>query len=122
MGINLLKKELSFEEKEADDRLNLPKLNKKKGVIEKLKTKIIPILKQYNIRRAGIFGSYARGEQKRSSDIDILVEPAENMGFKFAGLEIRLTKALKKKVDLVSYNGLSPYLRDKILSQEVRIL
>ena len=44
------------------------------------------------------------------------------MGFKFAGLEIQLTKALKKKVDLVSYNGISPYLKDKILSQEVRII
>ena len=44
------------------------------------------------------------------------------MGFEFAGLEILLSKKLKKKVDLVSYNGLSPYLKDKILSQEIRII
>ncbi|MBS3171670.1 nucleotidyltransferase family protein [Candidatus Woesearchaeota archaeon] len=96
--------------------------NKKKEVIEKLKPKIIEILKKNNIKRAGIFGSYARGEQKKNSDIDILVEPAKNMGFKFAGLEIQLTKALRKKVDLVSYNGISNYLKEKILSQEIRII
>ena len=44
------------------------------------------------------------------------------MGFKFAGLEIELSQKLKKKVDLVSYNGLSPYLKDKILREEIRIL
>ena len=41
--------------------------------IEKIKKKIIPILKKNKVVRAGIFGSYARGEQKKNSDIDILV-------------------------------------------------
>ncbi|MEK6899932.1 MAG: nucleotidyltransferase family protein [Nanoarchaeota archaeon] len=82
----------------------------------------VPILKKNGIKKAGIFGSYARGEAKKKSDIDILVQPPKGMGFGFAGLEIELSKKLHKKVDLVSYNGLSPYLKDKILEQEVRIL
>lgn len=82
----------------------------------------VPVLKKKGVKKAGIFGSYARGEAKQKSDIDILVQPPKGMGFGFAGLEIELSKKLHKKVDLVSYNGLSPYLKDKILEQEVRIL
>ena len=94
-------------------------VNKK---IQNIKKKIASLLKKKGIKKAGIFGSYARGEEKKGSDIDILIEPTKNMGFKFAGLEIQLTKVLKKKVDLVSYNGISPYLKNRILKQEVRIL
>ncbi len=122
LGVNLAKEELSFKEKDADNVFNLISENKKKEIIERIKFKIMTILKKNHIKRAGIFGSYAKGEQKKDSDIDILIEPAKNMGFKFAGLEIQLAKALKKKVDLVSYNGISPYLKDKILSQEIRII
>jgi len=82
----------------------------------------IPILKRNGIKKAGIFGSYARGEARKKSDIDILVQPPKGMGFQFASLEITLSEKLHRKVDLVSYNGLSPYLKDKILEQEVRIL
>jgi len=87
-----------------------------------IKRTIIGILRRHHIHQAGLFGSYARGEQKRDSDIDIIIKPSKNMGFKFAGLEIELSQKLKKKVDLVSYNGLSPYLKDKILREEIRIL
>ena len=119
---NLSEEELSFKEKTADNEFNLAIKDKKKEILAKIKPKIIEILRKNKIKRAGIFGSYARGEAKKNSDIDILVKPTKNMGFKFAGLEIQLTKKLKKKVDLVSYNGLSPYLKNKILSEEIRII
>lgn len=90
--------------------------------LNEIKKKIKSILKKKGIVRAGIFGSYARGEQKKNSDIDILIMPTKNMGFEFAGLEIELSEKLNKKVDLVSYNGLSPHLKDRILSQEVKII
>ena len=118
LGKALQKKELSSNENEADKKLNPKKL---KG-LEKIKPKIIEILKKNKIKRAGIFGSYSRGEEGKNSDIDILIQPSKNMGFEFAGIEIELGKMLNKKVDLVSYNGLSPYLKDKILNQEVRII
>ena len=119
LGVNLSQEKINKEEVLADKQL---KVNTKPNELNKLIPKIIKILKEYNIRKAGIFGSYARGDFKDSSDVDILVEPIKNMGFKFAGLEIELAKALKKKVDLVSYNGISPYLKERILSQEVRII
>ena len=119
LGVNLSIKDLEEKIKESDIKLNL--LSRFKS-LEKIKVKIIRILKKNKIKRAGIFGSYARGEQKENSDIDILVEPSKGMGFKFAGLEIQLAKALNRKVDLVSYNGISPYLKDRILSQEIKII
>ncbi len=42
--------------------------------IEKIKSKIVKVLKKHGVVRAGIFGSYARGENKKNSDVDILVE------------------------------------------------
>ena len=119
LGVNLSQEKINKEEVLADKQL---KVNTKPNELNKLIPKIIKILKEYSIRKAGIFGSYARGDFKDSSDVDILFEPIKNMGFKFAGLEIELAKALKKKVDLVSYNGISPYLKERILSQEVRII
>ena len=119
LGKDLKRQELAERENKADDKLNARFLSLK---LKKIVQRIKKILKENNIKKAGIFGSYARGEDKKASDIDILIEPTKNMGFRFAGLEIQLTKALKRKVDLVSYNGISPYLRKRILSQEVRII
>ena len=119
LGVNLSVLSLLKKEIAADKKISNKKSIKS---IEKIKSDILPILRKRNVKRAGIFGSYAKGLQKKNSDVDILIEPPKNMGFAFAGLKDQLSKALKKKVDLVSYNGLSVYLRDKILKEEVRII
>ena len=95
------------------------KLNKNK--IESIKKRIIPILKKYGVTKAGIFGSYARGEQKRNSDIDILVEIKGSL-FDLAKLELELEEKLEKAKDVLSYKGISPYLKKSILAEEVRII
>jgi len=89
--------------------------------IEVLKKKIVKILKENNVVRAGIFGSYARGEQKKNSDVDILIEFNGSL-LTLVGIEMELEKALKKKVDLLTYGGISPYLKDRILNDEVKII
>jgi len=122
LGVDLPKQRLHLKEKEADNKFNSIIKKRKEKALEKLKPKIIKILKHYKIKRAGIFGSYATGEQKKNSDIDILIKPAKHMGFEFFGLQLELQDKLKKKVDIVTYKGLSPYLKDRILNQEVRIL
>jgi len=122
LGVNLLKKELFLKENEADRKFSRIIKDKKIQIIEKLKPKIIKILKKYHIKKAGIFGSYVLGEARKDSDIDILVEPPKGIGFGFVGIQFELEDELKIKVDLVSYNGLSPYLKEKILKQEVRII
>ena len=73
-----------------------------------------------SIARAGIFGSYARGDAKKSSDIDILIK-AKRRTFSLLdliGLEMELKKKLGKKVDLLTYNGIHPLLRKSILKEE----
>lgn len=95
---------------------------KNKNELEKLKPKIIKILKKKGIKKAAIFGSFARGDQKKGSDIDILIEPTKGMGIEFFGLHIELEKELGMKVDLVSYNGINPHLKKYILADEVRII
>ena len=96
---------------------------KTKGIeFNKIKTQIIKILKKNGIKKASIFGSYARGEQKKGSDVDILIQPKKNMGFAFFGLEAELEEKLGKKVDLITYKSIHPYLKEYILRDEVRIL
>ncbi len=90
--------------------------------LQKVKSVIVRILKENGIRRAGIFGSFARGEQTEKSDIDIIIEPRKRMGLEFVGLAFDLEKELGKKVDLVTYKSLHPLLKKSILKDEVRIL
>ena len=97
-------------------------MRKNNRELNQIKPKIVKILKKYGIKKAGIFGSYAHGAQKKRSDIDILILPPKGMGIEFFGLNLELEEKLGKKVDLVSYNGLSKYLKGYILKEEVRIL
>lgn len=121
LGFNLSVRELADKEEKADKELDIKKEDKKR-IIKKLKQTIIKILKKNKIKKAGMFGSYARGEQKKNSDIDIIVEPPKGIGFAFAGIQSELEKKLKKRVDLVTYKYLSPYLKKYILKEEVRII
>jgi len=89
--------------------------------IRKIRPKIIKVLKKNGIARAGIFGSYARGEQKKNSDIDILVEFNGSL-LDLVGMERELKKLLKKKVDLLTYGGINPLLKERILGEEVKLL
>jgi uncharacterized protein len=119
LGSNLDKETLIKKEKEADKILK--EISRLKA-LDNINPKIIKILKKNNIKKAGVFGSYVRGEQKKNSDIDIIIEPGNKLGFKFFGIQLELEKKLKKKVDLLSYNGINPLLRQNILKEEVRII
>jgi predicted nucleotidyltransferase len=90
--------------------------------IERIKMKALPILKKHGVVKAGIFGSYARGDNKKNSDIDILVLPPNGIGFGFFGIQSELEKKLKKRVDLLSYRAIHPLLKERILKEEVKIL
>ena len=96
-------------------------MKKENAELKKIKPRIVKVLKSHGIKKAGIFGSYARGEQKKNSDIDILIK-YNNSLLKLVGLEMELKKILRKKVDLVTYDGLNPRLRGIILKDEVRII
>jgi predicted nucleotidyltransferase len=87
--------------------------------IATIKKKIVPVLKHRGVTKAAIFGSFARGEAKKNSDVDILVEFGENVGlFELIRLESELEKRLGRKVDVLTYGGLYHLLRDIILSEQ----
>lgn len=91
--------------------------------LEGIKTKILPVLKRAGIKRSSIFGSYAKGEEGKKSDVDILIDmPSNKSLLDFAGLKIKLEEILKRKVDLVEYSSIKPLLKKSILGRQVRIL
>ena len=122
LGVNLPLKDLTKKEREADGELKVKNVDKNKIAIEKIKPQIIKILKKNKIKKAGIFGSYARGEQKKDSDVDILVEYPKGMGLEFIGVKLELEDELDRKVDLVTYKGIHPLIKKRILKEEVRII
>ena len=90
--------------------------------IQTIKKQILPILKEAGVLRSSLFGSVVRGEVDEKSDIDILVElPKGKSLFDLADLQERLQSALGKKVDIGTYRSIKPFLRDRILGEQVQI-
>ena len=87
--------------------------------IQNITKKIIPTLKSQGIVKAGIFGSYATGEAKENSDVDLLVELKDDKSLlDLVGLKLELEDVLGRKVDVLTYNSLHPPLRDIILNEQ----
>ncbi|MFN3996147.1 MAG: nucleotidyltransferase family protein [bacterium] len=76
--------------------------------------------KKYKIKEIGIFGSWVKGNQKKKSDIDILVDFYEKPDlFTFIEIENFLSKKLKRRVDLVLKTALKPYIGKIILKETI---
>lgn len=89
---------------------------------EHLFNKIVSLIKKHGARKIAVFGSYARGEEKPKSDIDILVEFSERKSLlDLVGIEQELSDALGIKVDLLTEKSISPYLIDRI-KREMKVI
>lgn len=94
-----------------------------KKVLEQIKNKSIPILEQAEIKKAVLFGSYVRGDNTKDSDIDMLVVfPEDTTLVDVVRLQHTLEDRLQNKVDIVSYNAISPLLRDSILKYQYQMI
>ena len=83
---------------------------------------LIDICRQHDVSMIGIFGSMARGEAKKQSDIDLIVRFSKRESLlAVVRLERELSEALGRKVDLLTEGALSPYLRERIL-KEMRVV
>lgn len=90
---------------------------------ETLKQAILTILKGKPIRRAALFGSFARGDERPDSDIDLLIEySSPHSLFDILKLESELSKATTHKIDIVEYTAIKPSMRDRILTQAIPLL
>lgn len=88
------------------------------------KKSISKILVEGGVKRAALFGSFARGDATKDSDIDLLIEfkGKSKSLLDLAALKIQLEESLGRHVDLITYSSLHPLLRDRILSEQVIIL
>jgi predicted nucleotidyltransferase len=84
---------------------------------------IKPILKKYGVTKSDLFGSYARGDFNDQSDVDILIDPPEDMSlFGLIRLQNELKESLGKDVDVVTYEYISKYLKPYIYQDIVTII
>jgi len=76
-----------------------------------------PVLKAY------LFGSFSRGEETESSDIDILIvlDESQHIGLKFFGMYEDLNDLLGRKVDLVTERSLAPFARESVNRDKILI-
>ncbi len=90
--------------------------------LEVLKKHEDVIKKKYGVKKIGIFGSFARGEGKEGSDIDVLVEFEKTVDFfEFLDLKEFLENLFNRSVDLVTKRALKPLIKDKILNEVVYV-
>lgn len=96
----------------------------KKNSLPSITRKALPILRRHDIKRASIFGSYARGDAKTNSDVDFLIEYKTKTKslFDLIDLKFELEEALERKVDILTYNSIYPKFRDQILAEQIQIL
>jgi uncharacterized protein len=98
-------------------RLSRPPARKAPELAD-LRPGILAIARAHGARNVRVFGSYARNEQRPSSDIDLLVDLPDGASlFDLAGLKMDLEERLKRKVDVLTVGGISPHLRDRILRE-----
>ncbi len=89
------------------------------NVIDILKSHEREIKKRFGVKRIGLFGSFARGEQKDTSDVDILVEFEEPTFDNFMNLAFFLEDLFGRRVELVTPDSLSPYIAPYVKKEVV---
>ena len=95
---------------------------KKEEIRLKIGNDLSHLKDKYHIKDIGIFGSTARGEEKNDSDIDLLVEFSEPIGFfDFIRLENYLSSMLGAKVDLISRRALKAAIRKEVLREIIYV-
>jgi predicted nucleotidyltransferase len=77
-------------------------------------------LRELSVREFALFGSFARGEQTDTSDIDFYVEVDRKTFDNYMGVRRLLERLFPRKIDLVVKSGIRPRLRDNILSEAIR--
>ncbi len=94
-------------------------MNMNTPVVTRYSEQIIPILQRYHVPKAAFFGSLVAAGLTPTSNVDILVLPPKGMSLlDFIALKQDIEDVISENVDLVSYNGISPYLKESILGSQ----
>lgn len=89
-------------------------MKQKEEILKKLRKELPFISDEFNVRRVGLFGSFATDTSNPDSDIDIVVEFERPIGFKFFSLANYLEKKLNKKIDLLTIEGLNSIRNEEV--------
>ncbi len=90
--------------------------------VQIIKKQIVPLLKQRGVVKAAIFGSFATGNAKKNSDIDLLVKFKKKITLlDLSSLKLKLEEKTERKVDLLTYNSINPRLKNIILKEQKQI-
>lgn len=89
------------------------------NIIDILRRHELEIKNRFSVRRIGLFGSFARGDEKDSSDVDIMVEFEEPTFDNFMKLAFYLEDLFNRRVELVTPDSLSPYIAPYVKSEVV---
>ena len=90
--------------------------------LKQLTKTIKPIFQKHDVLKSSIFGSVARGDNTEASDIDLLVELEDSKTLlDLAGLKIDLEETLNKKVNLLTYRSVHPYIQQYVDQDAVQI-
>lgn len=88
-----------------------------------IRSKILSVLKKYPVRKAALFGSYAKGQTKKSSDVDIILEfNGKRSLLDLVSVKQDLEDLLKKDVDIITYKSIHSLLRKSILENQVVLI
>ena len=99
-----------------EDRANVEEL------IRVIREHLPDLRERYGVESLGIFGSYARGEQREDSDLDVLVEFFRTPDlFEFVALKHELSDILGINVDLVMKDALKPRIGKRILQEVIQV-
>jgi hypothetical protein len=91
-------------------------------LIGKQREQILALAAKYSASDVRIFGSVARGQADDLSDVDFLVNLEEGRSlFDLGGLLYELQRLLGRRVDVVTFDGLRPRIRDRVLKEAVQL-
>lgn len=87
--------------------------------VQAIKKRMLPVFRDQGITKAAIFGSFAVGEETKNSDIDLLVKFKSTPSLlDLSRLKIKLENKAGRKVDVITYNGIHPCLKEIILREQ----
>lgn len=97
--------------------------NTQSGVLKELTAAAPDIRERFGVKRIGIFGSFARGDQTVKSDVDVVVELADGYSTlrNFISLADFLEELFRRKVDLLTIEGIDRYIRHRVEAEVIWI-
>ena len=94
----------------------------REDIIKRVRSEKKYLAEKYNVSEIGLFGSFARNEQKKRSDIDLLISFSKVPDlFTYVDIMLYLKEKFGRKVDLISKNALREEIREQILKEVLYI-